>query len=207
VEVLNGVRWRVFEKAQQKVREAGVFVGDLHRDNLSSDQLAAYWSALLDAGYMVTEALEAEVDLLLKKQPTKPTYHSVFAGWHQTLTPADAEVFEVLQKVRGVEVHTTNTSTTFVTRVDEQRKPRDVPNDSTLRAIYASYMAMGMLAHQVTVGVLTYEFIGNATHRDPKVQALLTRFNQGGARTVLGAATDYAKLLTGLVAHVVAVYK
>jgi len=39
------------------------------------------------------------------------------------------------------------------------------------------------------------------------VNALLARFNDGGARAVLGAATDYAKLLKSLVVHFVAAYK
>jgi len=62
----------VFEKAQQKVREAEIFVGDLHRENLSPEQVAAYWSAMLNAGYSVIQALDGEVGLLRKTQRPNP---------------------------------------------------------------------------------------------------------------------------------------
>ncbi len=186
----------------------GVFARDLHRDNLSADQVAAYWSAMLNAAYSVLEASRGEAELLLKNQSQqKPSYDSVFAKWLQTLAPSDAEVFDVLRHVRGVEVHSTNSSTTFVPKLEEQQQRRQVPDDPTYRAIYASYIAMGMLTHEVTVGTLTYGFTVNAAHRDPKVKALLTRFNQGGARALLGAASDYVRLFADMVASLVTAYQ
>jgi hypothetical protein len=202
---LAGRRHATFEKAQSKVRHAEIYLGDLRGDNLPDVRVEAYWSALLNAGYSITEVLEAEVNRL--RSHTRPSYTAVLADWHQTLTAEEADLFDALQEVRHIEVHAADPATSIVQKIQTQRKPRDVPEDATYRAIYASYLAMGMLSYEVSVDVRTYYFAVSPTNnRDAQVQAMVERFRRGGERAVLDAGDCYVRLLGSLAAHFVATY-
>jgi hypothetical protein len=190
------------------VRHAEIFLGDARGDNVPDARVEAYWSALLNAGYSVTEVLRAEVRLLRKKQHKHSFYISVFDAWHHALGAEEADLFDALQEVRHIDVHTTDPATTLVPKIETYTRPRDIPEDATYHAVYANYLAIGMLSYEVTVGVRTYYFAVSPTNnRDAKVRALVERFRQGGERAVLEAGGRYVKLLASLVARFVAAYK
>lgn len=197
----------MFEKAYNKVREAEIFLKHLQGESLSDDYVAAYWSAFLNAGYSVVQALTREVPYLIKPISAKPPYERAFSAWHRGLAQEEAELFDVLQAVRDVEVHAKDRSTTFLTKTEERTRPRGIPEDSTYHAAYSNYMVMGMISHEVTFEVRTYDFIVTGTDsRDRNVQALVEGFKRGGERAVLDAASRYARLLASLVDGFLKIY-
>jgi len=203
----------VFEKAQRKVQEVEFFVRHLHSDRLAPEHVEFYWSAMLNAAKTVVYALRVEIDSKRQqtnrrreKKESKDAYSLQFDSWHKNLASDDADLFDVLQEVRDVEVHEIDASVAFVPSMEEQRIPRRLSSDPHLLAVQASYMAMGTLSYEETIGVLRYHFqvkIGNTGRRAPKVRALFEKFRTGGQRAVLDACDRYAKLLRSVIAHFV----
>jgi len=179
----------VFKKARRKAREVRFFLAHLQRDGLPPEEVEFYWHALLNGGKTATFALRAEVG--------KKAYGPVFSTWHNSLDPANRDLFDLLHGVRDVEVHEKG-GPEVLSKMEARSEWRQWPSDPTTMAVYANYLAMGMLEPVVTVSVATYQFQINET-KTKEVKELFGRVAAGGAISITDACSQYADLLESLI--------
>jgi hypothetical protein len=204
----------VFEKAQRKVAECTFFLRQL-RETQDPDATEFFFNALLNAGKNVVNALRAQVlscesTRLPSDQATvkaQQAYDRHFKAWERTLTGSHATLFDVLQKLRDIETHADRSGVRHLPKTEERRQPRSVPLDSHYRAIFASYMAMGVLSTDVTVPITSYDlWVDTVAPSKRRVQALFKQFAKGKQKPSAEVATTYTGLLDSLVAYFIAHY-
>ena len=141
------------------------------------------------------------------KKRARKAYHSHFVAWRQTLTSQEKDLFDVLQKLRDIEVHAKVSGSRHIPKIEERRQPRPVPSDPNYSAVFANYMAIGMLSPEITVGETTYGFQVDANVlSEPAKRVLFERFCGTKEKPTLEIGETYARLLRSLVDYFVAHY-
>jgi hypothetical protein len=141
------------------------------------------------------------------KKRARKAYHSHFVAWRRTLTPQEKDLFDVLQELRDIEVHAKVSGSRHIPKIVERRQPRPVPSDPNYSAVFANYMAIGMLSPEVTVGETTYSFQVDANVlSEPAMRVLFERFSGTTEKPTLEIGETYARLLRSLVDYFVAHY-
>jgi hypothetical protein len=207
----------VFEKAQRKVAECTFFLRQL-RETQDPDATEFFFNALLNAGKNVVNALHAQVyscestrlpsaDQATVEAQARQSYNRRFKAWKRTTTSSCATLFDVLQALRDIETHADSSGVRHLPKTAERQLPRAVPLDSNYRAIFASYMAMGVLSADVTVPTTSYDlWLDAAAPSKKRVQALFKQFAKGKQKPSVEVATTYTGLLDSLVAYFIAHY-
>lgn len=223
----------MFEKASRKLEETAFFVRELG-DQQDLDAVEFRFNALLSAGKSVVNSLKAQIQyreaqilqptpqalttpqaatLLSKATKREATermrraYRSHFEAWSRTRTPEEVDLFDVLQELRNIEVHKKDSASLHTPKLEERRQPRPLPTDPTYVAVFANYMAMGMLSHDVTIGVTTYTFqVDPGAPSEAANRVLFQRFAKTKEKPTLEIGQAYASLLNSLVDYFLAHY-
>lgn len=204
----------MFEKAQRKVAECTFFLRQL-RETQDPDATEFFFNALLNAGKNVVNALRAQVHSCERTRlpsdqatvKTEQSYDHHFKAWKRTITGSRATLFDVLQALRDIEMHADSSGVRHLPKTEERRQPRSVPSDSHYAAIFASYIAMGVLSADVTVPTTSYDLrVDAAAPSKRRVQALFKQFAKGKQKPSVEVATTYTGLLDSLVAYFIAHY-
>jgi len=212
-------RQLVFEKAQRKVEEAAFFVRHL-RGEQGPDAVEFYFNALLNAGKNVVNALHAHIHFqegliaqrerratVQVKKSAQKAYRLHFKGWRRSLTPDDADLFEVLQELRNIEVHARDTGSSHVPKIEERRQTRTLPADPRYVPVFATYIAMGVLSADITVGETTYYFqVDTGAPSEAGTRVLFERFGRSKGKPTLEVGETYVTLLKSLVEYFVTHY-
>jgi hypothetical protein len=105
------------------------------------------------------------------------------------------------------EMHADSSGVRHLPKTEERRQQRSVPSDAHYAAIFASYMAMGVLSADVTVPTTSYDLrVDVASPSKRRVQALFKQFAKGKQKPSVGVAATYTRLLDSLVAYFIAHY-
>jgi len=216
----------VFSKAARKVQEASYFVRQLalHADPDSSE---FSFNALLASGKNVVNTIRAALIARERQRGTaRPAFTKLLNGlrmlfggkrrdpaqqvaikayrkthraWRRGRTQQELDLFDVLQEMRDVEVHTTHEAATQTPRHHEKQIPRRIPEDPRYLAVYANYLAMGMLSHTETVTETTCHFsVDTSTGRNWKHPQALARVAARGPVQTSLIATEYCTILQSL---------
>jgi len=153
-------------------------------------------------------AQRARLEFARVRKKAQKAYGLHFKDWRKKLRSDDADLFDVLQELRNIEVHGKESGSKYVPKMEERRYPRQLPSDPRYAAVFANYMTMGMLEAEVTVGEMTYEFqVNAATPSRAGKRVLFERFERSGPKPVFEVGNIYANLLKSLVDHFVATYR
>ena len=141
------------------------------------------------------------------KKRAQKAYRLHFSSWRRTITSDEADLFDVLQELRDIEVHAKNTGSRHVPKLEERTQPRTLPSDPNYAPIYASYLAMGVLSAYITVGETTYDFqVDAGMPSEAGKRTLFERFARGKDKPTLEVGETYAGLLESLVKYFVVHY-
>jgi hypothetical protein len=199
----------LFEKAQRKAQESRFFLRRL-RTTQELHETEFYFNALLNSGRNVLYAIRAR--LLASERTRSPAttaprkaervYNVHYKAWKRTVPPSHATLFDVLQALRDIDTHTTHSGHLHRARTEERRMLRSIPSDPAYVAVFASYMAMGVLSAEVTVPTTSYDLqVDVATPSRSRVQALLKQFARGKPKPSVEVAAIYADLLDSVVVY------
>jgi hypothetical protein len=204
----------VFEKAQRKVAECTFFLRQL-RETQDSDATEFFFNALLNAGKNVVNALHAQLHSCERMRlpsdqarvKAKQSYDRHFKAWKRTTTSSHANLFDVLQALRDIEMHADSSGVCHLPKTEERRQPRSVPSNPYEAAVVISYMARRQLSADVTVRTTSYDLrVDAAVPSKRHAQALLKQLAKGKQKSGVEVATAYTGLLDSLVAYFIAQY-
>lgn len=204
----------MFEKAQRKVAESTFFLRQL-RETQDPDATEFFFNALLNAGKNVVNVLRAQVLSCERtrlpsdqaKAKAKQSYDRHFKAWKRTITGSHANLFDVLQALRDIEMHADSSGARHLPKTMERRQPRSIPSDPHDAAVVITYMARRVLSADVTVRTTSYDLrVDAAAPLRRRVQALFKQFAKGKQRPSVEVATTYTGLLDSLVVYFIAQY-
>ena len=154
----------------------------------------------------LTAQRERRATVQVKKRAQK-VYRLHFKGWRRSLTPDDADLFEVLQELRNIEVHARDTGSSHVPKIEERRQTRTLPADPRYVPVFATYIAMGVLSADITVGETTYYFqVDTGAPSEAGTRVLFERFGRSKGKPTLEVGETYVTLLKSLVEYFVTHY-
>jgi hypothetical protein len=183
----------MFPRAIKKTHEVRFFLNHLRTDDLVLDAVEYFLSAMLNAGKAVTYVLRAEL-------PKSHKYDDIYAPWRSGLTSRDRDLFDLLQKLRDLEVH--SKSGAEVVSTIKMRPALEMRRSGQNTPIVAQYLALGIYNSEVTIGVPSYLFQVDRTAGE-EAKDLFERVNAGGPINILEAGGRYAAMLESLVGRFV----
>jgi hypothetical protein len=204
----------VFEKAQRKVAECAFSLRQL-RETQNPDATEFYFNAFLNAGKNVVNALRAQVLSCERtrlssdqaKAKAKQAYDCHFKAWKRTTTGSHANLFDVLQALRDIEMHADSSGVRHLPKTEERRQPRSIPSDPNEAAAVISYMNRRVLSADITVRTTSYDLrVDAVVPSRRRVQALFKQFAKGKQKPSVEVATIYTGLLDSLVAYFITLY-
>jgi hypothetical protein len=131
----------------------------------------------------------------------RKAYRLHFKTWRRTRTAEERDQFDVLQALRNIEVHGKEAVSQHVPRSEEGEEWSAMPSDQRYAAVFAQYMAMGMLSSKVATFKTTYTFeVDPSALSDRREHPLFKRF-AAAPKSQVDLGQTYADLLTSLVDH------
>lgn len=198
----------VFEKAARKVKECNYFAIQLGR-RPDGDAPEFLFNAVLSSGKNVVNAIQAAISVAegvdaagKGKERAQESYARLIKSWKRTSGPMSATLFDVLQALRDIEMHANRSAFERLPRTVERKEPRTIPDDASYRAVFASYMAMGLISPDTTLYETTYDLlIRPVAPSRGRVARLLKHYAKGRPQSLHEIGASYVTLLTSLVAH------
>lgn len=204
----------MFEKAQRKVEECAFFLSQLH-ETQNPDATEFYFNALLNAGKNVVNALRAQVLSCERtrlssdqaKAKGRQAYDRHFKAWKRTTTGSHANLFDVLQALRDIEMHADSSGVRHLPKTEERQQPRSIPSDPNEAAAVISYMHRRQLSADITVRTTSYDLrVDASVPSKRRVQALFQQFAKGKQKPSVEVAITYKGLLDSLVTYFITLY-